>query len=97
MTILKNAWAALVGFFGPPLGAIRGYVNVVELGKAVILGLVAGGGVLGVLTQVDAASGIIFPSPGDDALVAAVLSFLADVFRRVPQGRPPVLPTERAV
>ena len=40
------------------------------------------------LTQVQAGSGVIFPSPGDDALVAAVLAFLADVFRRVPQGRP---------
>lgn len=90
MNALKNVWAWVVGFLGPPVSAIRGYVNLVELGKAIVLGLIAGGGVMGVLTQVQAGSGVIFPSPGDDALVAAVLTFLADFFRRLPQGRSPV-------
>lgn len=87
MSSIQRAIAALAGFFGPPITAISGYVNLVELGKAVVLGLIAGGGVLGVLGQVQAGSGVIFPSPADDALVAAVLTFLADFFRRLPQGR----------
>ncbi len=79
-------------FLGPPISAISGYLSVPELVKAVVLGLVTGGGLLGILTQIQAQSGVVFPSPSDDALVAALLAFLIDAARRLPQGRKTYLP-----
>lgn len=79
-------------FFGPAATAISGYLNLAELAKAVVLGLVTGGGIYGVLAQVQANAVTVFPSPADDALVAAVLAFLLDATRRLPQGRKVQIP-----
>ena len=75
-------------FFGPAYDSIKGYLNAVELAKSTILGLVTGGTVLAVLLQIQANAGVIFPNPNDDAVVAAILAFLVDAARRLPQGQP---------
>ena len=82
-------------FFGPAYDSIKGYLNAVELAKSAVLGLVTGGTVLAVLLQIQANAGLIFPNPNDDALVSAVLAFLIDAARRLPQGRPSPLASTR--
>lgn len=74
-------------FLGPPWNAIRGYLNVVELVKAIVLGLAAGGGVLGVLTALQEALGSIVVDPSMAATIGAIVAAIVDLVRRLPQGK----------
>lgn len=74
-------------FLGPPWNAIRGYLNVSELIKAIILGFAAGGGVLGVLAALQEALGSIVVDPSMAATIGAIVAAIVDLVRRLPQGK----------
>lgn len=80
--------AKFLDWLGPVVNAIRGHLNVAELGRVLVAAVVAGGGVLGLLESLRAAVGSIVVDPSDAAAVAAGLTLAIEIVRRLFQGEP---------
>jgi hypothetical protein len=78
---------AIQGFLGQAEQSLQGHLNVSELLRVVVTALLTGAGTLGVLSAIQAAAGTVFPQPADAALAVSVLTAIADVVRRLGQGK----------
>ncbi len=99
---MSNFWATLVKWFGPGLNAIKGTINLVEFGKALLLAFSVGGGLWGVLTSLQTSLGkfVVDPTVLADlqqfftalmgknwiGATVVVITLVAEIFRRMNQG-----------
>ena len=73
-------------FFAAAPGAIRGTVNVSELVRAGVVGVVTGGGVAGGIQAIAQDLPAIVVHSADLPLAAAALAFGVEVYRRLSHG-----------
>jgi len=82
---MSKFFAAIFAFLGPAANSIKGHVNVIELTRALMTGLAAGGSV----ASIYAAVGKSLPSivaPSDLSLAFAAFVFFGEVYRRLGHG-----------
>jgi hypothetical protein len=69
-------------------GSLKDHLNVQELTRIAVTALAAGGGVFGLLDTIVHEAGVVFPSPGDAAVAAVVLTVILEGRRRLSHGEP---------
>lgn len=95
MKIVLQVISFIGKFLGPAVGSIKGHLNIEELLKTLVTAVLAGGGILGVLTALIPVIGVIVPNAADAALATGVLTVIVDVVRRLQHGTAPPTPSPK--
>lgn len=82
-----NRLGAIGRYLGEAGMSVRGYVNVTELVRVVVVATVAGGGILGALSAIEKDLPAIV-SPDNVALMSAVVVLIEELIRRLRHGSP---------
>jgi hypothetical protein len=89
MKVFRGLIARVVGFFGAVQGSVRGVINGEELVRAIISAVSAGFSVPSVLALVPVLIKdvpLVVPSPAVSGLLVAIITLIADLYRRKAAG-----------
>lgn len=96
MGSLKALVDRVVAFLEPVAGTIYGHLNKEEFERAILAGVLSGGGAWGVASALWSALPDLFTDPSDAVLVKLIVAFVsaalalyAEVLRRLGHGSPP--------